>query len=117
LPETERAEALKKYDEMLKSGDTQSNGLLGGRSAGGGMGGAGGPPPGAGGPPGGPDGGSSQRGNNSAVSNETRKSLWILEPDGSVSLKNVTVGASDASNTEIVNGADLVGKAAILRAQ
>ncbi len=121
LPEDQKAEAIKAYEERAKAGGTQTNGLLGGMGgSGGAMGGAGGPPPGAGGPgaPGAPGGRAGQGGAaGSAAPAATRKSLWILEEDGSVSLRNVAVGASDAANTELLGADDLVGKAAILRAE
>jgi len=115
LPEDQQAEAIKAYEERAKAGGTQAGGLLGGPRVA--LGGAGGPPPGAGGPggPGAPGGGVA--GNGSGAAAATRKPLWILEEDGSVSLRNVAVGASDASNTELLGADDLVGKAAILRAE
>lgn len=111
-PESERAALLKQYEERMKTGSAGGNSLLGGGvriAAGGGMGGPGGaPPPGAGfggqGVPGGANGGG-------------RKTLWLLEDDGSVSLRAVAVGASDETNTEILGGEDLIGKNAIVRAQ
>ncbi len=119
----ERAALLKQYDERAKTGAAGQGGLLAGagRNPMGG-GGAPMPPPGGGGP-GGPGGSGSggrtaggaagARAAGSAA--EARKTLWFLESDGSVSLKMVTVGSSDGTNTEILNAEDLVGKQVITR--
>lgn len=112
LPEDQKAEALKKYDEMAKSGSPQANSLLAPRRI---AGAAGGQPPT-------PKVNTKRRdaagraAATAAAEEKTKKTLWLLEPDGTVTVKNVTVGASDATKTEILKGDSLVGAAAILRA-
>jgi HlyD family secretion protein len=103
LSEAERAKAIKEYDARVGGGGQQAGSLLGGARrfpGGGGPGGPGGP------------GGSGSTG-----SSATRKTLWILEADGTVTLRAVETGASDGTNTEIVNGDALSGLAAIVRGQ
>ncbi|MFA6504818.1 MAG: efflux RND transporter periplasmic adaptor subunit [Treponemataceae bacterium] len=118
--EAERQAALKQYDDRLKTGNTGANSLLSGAqrlpramsgTPGGLPPGPGGPPPGAGGP------GGNATGIRLTTTSENRKSLWFLENDGSVSVRNVEVGVSDGTNTEIVAGEALIGKHVITRAQ
>ena len=102
LGEAERAEELKRYDERA-NGARRAGSLLGGPRLMGG--GPGGPPPGAGG----------ACGARAQASDETRKTLWLLEA-GNVVLRAVRTGASDGTNTEILGGDDLVGASVIVKA-
>lgn len=117
-PEAEREAALKMYDERQKSGTAAggANALLGGGQR---IPGAGGMPPPGGGPgmPGAGTGGGSAGGSRQGAGAENRKSLWLLEEDGSVTLRMVTIGATDETNTEILDGEALIGKNVITRAQ
>jgi hypothetical protein len=107
--EAEKAEAMKQYDARVSGGEQRSGTILGG----------GGPRimiAGPGGPPGGP-GSQGGQGRQGTAAAETRKTLWLMESDGSVSMSVVRTGASDGTNTEIVDGEALVGKTAIVRGQ
>ncbi len=121
-PEEERKAMLAQYDERAKSSSGNGS-LLGGSMGGMPGGGFGGPPPGvgarpAGGAPGGAPGGVPGASNAAArTSSDARKQVWLLEDDGSVSMRIVTVGSSDGANTEILNADELVGKSIITKAQ
>lgn len=105
-PEAERETLLKQYDERTAAGTAGGqNALLSGRPM---M-----PPPGGGFGPGAGAGAGTQRG----AAAENRKTLWLQNEDGSVSLRMVSVGSGDGTNTELLDGDALVGKSVIVRAQ
>lgn len=115
LPADQQAELRRQFEARSKAGSAAAgSSLLGGMGAP--MGAPmGGPPPGAGGPPGGGFGaqGSSSR---QAAAVENRKTLWLLEADGSLSMRTVAAGSSDGSNTELLNADDILGRDVVVRA-
>ena len=119
LPADQQAELRRQFEARSKAGSAAAgSSLLGGMGApmGGAMGGAmGGPPPGAGGPPGGGFGAQGSSSRQAAVV-ENRKTLWLLETDGSLSMRTVAAGSSDGSNTELLNADDILGRDVVVRA-
>lgn len=133
LSAEEREAALKQYDERIKAAGGAQAGLLGGgnlralAAAGGGAG----PVPGGAPPAGAPGGAFPGAANNrntaaraavsaqraAAVDAESRKVLWYLDENGELAFRAVRVGASDASNTELLDADDLVGTAVIVKAE
>ena len=47
----------------------------------------------------------------------SRRSIWILEDDGSVTMHMIRTGANDLTSTEVLDADELLGKRVITRAQ
>ncbi|MCX7788213.1 MAG: efflux RND transporter periplasmic adaptor subunit [Spirochaetes bacterium] len=124
LPKEEKERLLKQYDEAVKKGSTgrpnSQVGVLGGMPF----------VPGAGRPParsssGGSSGSGVMQNRNTmgagaqgASSGEARfegKPIWILQEDGTVSLRYVRTGITDGKFTEVVDGESLEGLQVIVR--
>jgi HlyD family secretion protein len=101
-PAEEQKAALKQFDENAKSASSQSgsrpNALLGG-----------GMPFGGGRPQ--QNAGPAQGGG----SGEARRSIWIQEADGALSLRMVRTGVVDGLNTEILDAPDMEGASVVVR--
>ena len=106
-PADEQKEILKKYDEAQKAGtagpDRPGAGLLGGLPR----------------PPmnqnANRNAGQDASGQAGKAVQETRKALWLLEENGTLTLRMVKVGTSDSNRTEILDAPNLEGKNAVIR--
>ena len=105
-PPEERAAALRQFDEEAKN---QAAPARSGTQAGGGL--LSMPRvPGMG-----RTGGGQNAPASAGASSEARRPLWLLEADGSVSLRMVRTGVVDGSNTEILEADNLEGRSVIMR--
>jgi len=100
-PAQEQKEILEKFDAAQKAGPGTASGYGGGL--------LGGMPR----PPMNQSRQASQNGGSAPA--EQRKSLWILENDGTLTLKMVKTGTADASRTEIIDAPEMEGRAVIVR--
>ena len=65
--------------------------------------------------PGGAPGGESNEGSTVSTGNDERKTLWYFDGEGELAVRYVQTGATDGSNTQIIDADDLEGADIILR--